>query len=109
VIGIDFGAPRQQLLSAYHHRRTSACYVSFIPDSVRALAALSDELPEEPALQRVRELGFTTIVIHHRNSLPAGDALDARFRAAAEREGSTLTQLAADPERTAYGITEATR
>lgn len=56
-------ASRSVLLHAYHRRRTSACYNSFVPEQVRALAPLAARLPEPAALSALTGLGFTTLVI----------------------------------------------
>jgi len=98
-------APRQQLLTAYHHRRTSACYVSFIPDSVRALAEHAAELPGPAGVERIRALGFTTVVVHRDPALPDGEALNARFRSA--DAGSRLVPIAASAGLAAFRIEEA--
>jgi hypothetical protein len=97
-------APEQQLLSAYHHRRTSGCYVSFIPEAVGELAALDHELPSPPALARVRELGFTTVVIHHGERVPAGVEIAARVRRTAAAGNAELEPLATAPGLTAWAL-----
>jgi hypothetical protein len=100
-------APEQQLLSAYHHRRTSGCYFSFIPQRVRALAELSRELPGHAALGRARELGFTTVVVHHEPRNPLGRATQQRFQRAIEAGDTELREIATSPKRTAYALDEA--
>ena len=97
-------APLQQLLTAYHHRRTSGCYVSFIPEQVRGLAAISNGLPRDAALDRALELGFTTIVVHHGERLPAGQAIERRFRGALEAGTSRLEPIATSATMTAYSL-----
>lgn len=52
------------LHSAYHHRRTSACYNSFAPPSYVAVAGLARKLPDATAIGTLREMGFTTILFH---------------------------------------------
>jgi hypothetical protein len=97
-------APMQQLLTAYHHRRTSGCYVSFIPRRVRELASISEALPQPEALDRARELGFTTIVIHHDDRLPSARALEERFRSAASAGTGRLVPIAESGTMTAYEL-----
>jgi hypothetical protein len=97
-------APEQQLLSAYHHRRTSGCYVSFIPQQVRGLAALSVELPAIAAIDRARDLGFTTVVIHHGARQPAGREIAQRFRQARGPEQARLAPIASGPGMTAFAL-----
>jgi len=73
--------PERILLTAYHHRRTSACYGSFLPPENREILLLSMQLPEPAAARRLRELGFTTVVAHHGK----------------DRTGSTLSRLLQGP------------
>lgn len=62
------------LHSAYHGRRTSACYhPTLVPPE---LVELGEAMPDERAVARLRELGFDTVVIHH----PAEDLFGARRR-----------------------------
>jgi len=102
-------APMQQLLTAYHHRRTSGCYVSFIPQRVRGLAAISDGLPASEAFDQALDLGFTTIVIHHTERLPSGREIARRFRRAFEAGDARLEPIATSATMTAYALREAGR
>lgn len=52
------------LASAYHHRRTSACWSSFDPKR-RELRRIGDELPSAEAVRELSGMGFTTVVFHH--------------------------------------------
>ncbi len=93
------------LLSAYHHRRVSACYNSFWPDAAARVTELSAGLPRPPALRALRKLGFTTMVVHH--GKPDGYA--ERHRRAIENfanasGGRLLRRLHADAAMTAYAI-----
>ena len=97
-------APMQQLLTAYHHRRTSGCYVSFIPQQVRGLASISEGLPEPEALDRALELGFTTIVIHHDERLPSGHEVAKKFRRSAPVGDGRLVPIATSATMTAYEL-----
>jgi hypothetical protein len=102
-------APMQQLLTAYHHRRTSGCYVSFIPQRVRGLAAISEGLPEPEALDRALELGFTTIVIHHDEHLPSGREIAERFQRSALVGDGRLVPIATSATMTAYALRDTGR
>jgi hypothetical protein len=102
-------APTQQLLTAYHHRRTSGCYVSFIPQPVRGLASLTDALPDDEALAKAASLGFTTIVIHHGERLPSGQEIARRFRRRIETEDTGLEVIATSATMTAYALRGAER
>jgi hypothetical protein len=92
------------LVSAYHHRKTSACYNSFTPPTIDQVAEISRNLPAAAALRRVRELGFTTIVIHHGADRPGGRRVDAMFRRVLAKDGASLRLLAENEDLTALGI-----
>jgi hypothetical protein len=102
-------APEQQLLSAYHGRRTSGCYFSFIPEQVRGLGKLGEALPERDAIERARALGFTTVIVHHERRNPGGRALRLRLDRAIEAGATGLRPIATSRDRSAYAIAEATR
>jgi hypothetical protein len=102
-------APEQQLLSAYHHRRTSGCYFSFIPLQVRGLAPLAAELPDPAALARARDLGFTTVVVHHGPRNAVGRETRQRFQRAVAAGVPGLRAIATSPARSAFALDEVTR
>jgi hypothetical protein len=79
-------ASEQVLLSAYHGRRTSGCYNSFVPPETRALEDLAHGLPAAPALRAARDLGFTTIVVHHPGEREVLERWLERFEAAASKD-----------------------
>jgi len=82
--GFGFGVnPERILLTAYHHRRTSACYGSFIPPETQEILLLSTRLPEPAAARRLSELGFTTVVVHH-----GKDAMGSILSRLLQRPGS---------------------
>jgi hypothetical protein len=54
---------RRILLSAYHGRRTSACFGSLRPPGREPLLELFRSWPGPPGYDALRELGFTTIVV----------------------------------------------
>jgi hypothetical protein len=97
------GASSEQLLlSAYHGRRTSGCYNSFVPPETRALEGLANGLPGLPALRAAAELGFTTIVVHHPGEREVLERWLERFEAAAA-EGS-LRLVHHSPDASAFEI-----
>lgn len=76
-LGGPGSAISQVLLSAYHGRRTSGCYNSILPRETRELSARAARLPEPSALGALRDLGFTTLVVHHARAPALAPALDA--------------------------------
>ena len=93
------------LLSAYHHRRVSACYNSFWPEEAARVTEISSRLPRPRAIQALRKLGFTTMVVHHGKP----DSYAERHRKAIENfatatRGRFLRRLHADDALTAYSI-----
>jgi hypothetical protein len=75
-------------LSFYHHRRIAACMGSLeyaIPGR-RALIRIADRLPEPEAVNEIRRLGFTTVLIDPK---VAGTALLQRFRERAQHPESS--------------------
>jgi hypothetical protein len=92
------------LLSAYHGRRTSPCYNSFVPPVVLEVARLASRIPEAAALGALSTLGFTTIVVHHPpGSGEVAHALQQRLERAAG-PGAGLRRIHGDGSRTAYAI-----
>ena len=90
------------MLQAYHRRRTSACYNSFVPDAVRELGPLAERLPESAALEAITERGFTTLVV--RGSFQPGDrAWRDRIAQAAEQDRG-LTPMLSRGGFTAYAL-----
>jgi hypothetical protein len=91
------------LHSAYHGRRTSSCYhPALVPPE---LSALSEQMPSEPAIARLRELGFDAVVIHH----PARDLFGPRRRRSFDEfaAGSASLEVSAalgTPRLTGYRI-----
>jgi hypothetical protein len=53
------------LRSAYHHRRTSACYSSYTTPQARQVRGLIERIPHPEAFQELLGLGFTTLLEHH--------------------------------------------
>ena len=89
-------APKRILMAAYHHRRTSACYGAFRPPGRERLGRIAGALPAREAVQEARELGFTTLVVHHAARERArSDPYVGRFDAEAQRENGALRHLGA--------------
>jgi len=91
---IDFGAddwtypgPRRILLSFWHGRRTSACFGSFFrPPTRDEVVVHASALPAQAAIDALREMGFTTLVMHH--EIPQMKAMTERkYARAIGREG----------------------
>jgi hypothetical protein len=98
--GVDM--PRRILLSAYHHRRTSACLASYRPPREAELAAIAQRLPQDEAIRELAALGFTTLLVHH-----PGGARGVRTRGFAEsakRPDAPLRALHATNEMSAFEI-----
>jgi hypothetical protein len=96
-----FGQALQRILySAWHHRRTSACFASYKPPERIAVASLSEKLPAVAAVAELRRMGFTTIVVHQ---LP-GAALRRGLDATAQEHPALLRRLHSSRWRTAYAI-----
>ncbi len=97
-------ASEQHLLTAWHHRRSSSCYASFIPSSVRRLEALADRPGDPAALDALAAAGFETVVVHHAPRDPGGAAAAESYRRAAAALPGRLVPIASDGERTAYAL-----
>jgi hypothetical protein len=94
--------PRRILLSAYHRRRTSACFASYRPPREAKLAAIAQRLPQDEAVRELAALGFTTLLVHHRGE--AGGVWKRRFAASAVRPDAPLRVLHATTDMTAFEI-----
>lgn len=73
------------LLSAYHHRRTNACYGSFRPAEDEEVSRLEARLPGRAALRGLAELGFTTVVFE-RSPQTGISRLERKFIGAAAEQ-----------------------
>jgi hypothetical protein len=92
------------LLSAYHHRPTSACWSSFLSAEFRRVPDLAAALPARDALRELDGMGFTTIVLHHPGGR-RGNRLARRLdRALAAAEESALRRLLVTPFASVYEI-----
>jgi hypothetical protein len=94
------------LMSAWHHRKTSACYNSYLPDELKRVEQLTANLSKPGALAELRRLGFTTLVVHHDSEGSRGYArsIEAYARGRGRR---WLRKLATSPDLTAYEIASA--
>jgi len=92
------------LLSAYHHRRTSACRNSFLPERLGELESTLARLPAPGAVRELRELGFTTIVVHHESRSPRLEALRRRFARVARDPEAPIALVHATGSLSAYAI-----
>lgn len=95
-------ASQRILLQAYHGRRTSSCYNSFVPDAVHSLGGILARVPEPEALRALREMGFTTLVVH-----PSARADHVAWRRRLERvarPGGPLTPVLTSDGLRAYAI-----
>jgi hypothetical protein len=63
--GLGLEGSRRLLANAWHGRPTSACFGSYIPATRAVLDRIGNDLPRHWAVQRLHELGFTTVVVHH--------------------------------------------
>jgi hypothetical protein len=94
---------RGVLLTAYHHRSTSYCYNSVLPEASREVEALARQLPDTDALRQLRSLGFTTLVVHHAKGQIAGAERRREIEALAARQpGELLERIAGNDSLTAY-------
>jgi hypothetical protein len=91
------------LLSAYHGRPTSDCYNSFIPPELEDARRAADALPSEKGVRVARDLGFTTIVLHHPPGYPSVRRRHFE-RYALQHPGGPLTPLHASESMSAYAI-----
>jgi hypothetical protein len=74
-------APNRILLTAYHNRRISTCFGSFRAPARKVLGELVEALPEPGAVDGLRDLGFTTLLINKKAVLftyQLGRSINAR-------------------------------
>jgi len=92
------------LLSAYHRRRTAACWGSRRPDHVAEIQNLAGQLPKAAGVEGLAEMGFTTVVRRQPVGLPRAAWWHPR-QVEALSDG-TLRRLAASGELRAYRIAD---
>ena len=90
------------LASEYHRRPTSACYNSFVAATD---PTLRDRIPNKRALGELREMGFTTIVVHHPPmNQQARIFRNKLLKFSAKTHGRYLKEIFSTPTRTAFAI-----
>jgi hypothetical protein len=98
-----YKAAKGVLLTAYHHRPTSYCYNSVMPEVSREVEVLAKQLPDEDALRQLRSLGFTTLVVHHAEGQVAGAQRRGEIESLVARQpGELLVRIAGNDSLTAY-------
>lgn len=97
-------APMQHLLTAFHHRRTSGCSPSYTPPVVQGVAALAGRIERPGSLAEVRDLGFTTLVVHHPPGRPGAERYAVRIARLARRSRGDLVEIASAEGLTAYAL-----
>ena len=97
------GATRRILLGSWHRRRTSACYGSFRPAGQQELVELAADLPSPEAVDRLRSLGFTTVVLHLEDKRREARRVRERIESAA-RDDARIVPVHATSKRLAYQL-----
>lgn len=101
-LGLLVVAPKRIMLSAHHHRRTSACFGSYLPASNVELESLSLQLPDADAAERLRDLGFATVILDRRAYWAAG--FKSRQRQAVRDGNRPLPLIHANDDLAAYSL-----
>jgi hypothetical protein len=102
---------RQLLLSAWHHRPTSACYPSHPPRSRARLEHLASRTPSGRTIRELQRLGFTTIVVRHlptrqeKRIQPARTARGLAYQRLAARTNAPIRTVHETRWATAYELT----
>jgi hypothetical protein len=94
------------LLHGYHGRPTSTCINHLAPTIVEVDSAIR-ALPSREAVESLRAMGFTTVVVHDRPNTKPIESWRFRLRGAARRGQAPLREIHADRTRTAFEILEA--
>jgi hypothetical protein len=93
---------QRTLLSAWHGRRTSACFASFPAPGHERLEALVPALPDRDAVDALARLGFTTVIAHHPPGLDPG--LDQQFAPGTSGSDPALRLIARSDAMSAYAL-----
>jgi len=102
-------ASAQVLLTAYHHRRTSGCYTSFPPEGIARLEELAGDLPGRDAIDELRALGFTTVIVHLSPESRYRRGFARKLLRASLKPGSALVPLLSNAHMAAYAIGDEAR
>lgn len=100
----SFLASRRMVTALFHGRRTSACYSSYVPAIRDEHLALSKDLVTPRSIDRLRGLGFTTLIVHH--EILGGRELTSRLREEAELEAWGLKPIRIESHFSAWAITK---
>ncbi|HVU03661.1 MAG TPA: hypothetical protein VHE30_18005 [Polyangiaceae bacterium] len=93
-------ASESLLLSAYHRRRTSRCFASFVESALPGdVASAISELPADTAVATLAQVGFSTILVRRLE-----DPITAARLGAAVRPGGAVVRLLATPEIDVFAI-----
>jgi uncharacterized membrane protein len=95
------------LLTAYHGRRTGYCLNSSLPPDTQLVKELGERVPDVDALDALRALGFTTLVVNREGPSERRVRRLERIEEAAKREGR-LRSIYSDGKRSAYEIVSST-
>ncbi len=90
-----FISPERVFATLQHRRRTSACFGSYDPPRRADLARIAGELPAASAVEQVRQLGFSSLVVHGGNPRPIWDYALAKLR----RSGGPRLELVYSSEK----------
>jgi hypothetical protein len=104
----DTRVPRvtESILLAFHHGRpTSACYNSYLSPELEQARRAAEALPARGGIHAARQLGFTTILVHHAPDAPFAEPRRRAFeRFAARHPDGPLQLLHANAAMSAYRI-----
>lgn len=95
---VRFEVPRRIFRAFDHRRRTSACFASYQSPLQEELDDLADRVPDATALRRLREHGFTTLIVEQSGFF--------RFRKATTEDNPRLRLVHRAPGKAAYEILE---
>ncbi len=102
---LDFQRRTSRILAtAYHRRPTSTCYNSFHPPQQAEFAVLGRQLPDNAAIEKLHDLGFTTIVVHHPLDEPIANVYRRAEWTRAVRRDRLVRELHRTERMTAYEI-----
>jgi hypothetical protein len=96
-------APYRILVSAWHRRRTSACFGSYFLPEREKVSALAAALPDPGAVRGLAAHGFTTIVVHEPKGW-WGAPVVARLTAGTGRRHARLRPILATEGAAAFAI-----